>query len=125
MTLVVDVKEIISKINEAVEQLDFTTARKYIEDNLEIVNQERAFLKSNAREILKFIIEKINSGEKPLSKTEINEIKVINTYASRLDIRGLKLNLKGKEKLLLKDETLNYLNADAKIILEGMGAIKK
>ncbi|SOC27547.1 hypothetical protein SAMN05880501_12314 [Ureibacillus xyleni] len=120
-----DVKEIISKINEAVEQLDFTTARKYIEDNLEIVNQERAFLKSNAREILKFIIEKINSGEKPLSKTEINEIKVINTYASRLDIRGLKLNLKGKEKLLLKDETLNYLNADAKIILEGMGAIKK
>ncbi|RUL55603.1 MULTISPECIES: hypothetical protein [Lysinibacillus] len=120
-----DIKEIISSINHCVDQLDFTTARRYIEDNIELVNKERASLKSNAREILKFILEKNNSGEKPLTKKEINEINVINTYAARFDIRGLKLNIKGKEQLLLKDETLNYLSADAKIILEGMGAIKK
>ncbi|MEL3961228.1 hypothetical protein MKZ01_08100 [Lysinibacillus endophyticus] len=120
-----DVRDIITKINESVEQLDFTTARKYIEENLELVEQKRSLLKTNAREILKFIIEKMNSGEKPLSKSELNDIRVINTYATRLDIRGLKLNLKGKEQLLLKSETLNYLNADAKIILEGMRAINK
>ncbi|MEL4025107.1 hypothetical protein [Lysinibacillus endophyticus] len=120
-----DVRDIITKINESVEQLDFTTARKYIEENLELVEQKRSLLKTNAREILKFIIEKMISGEKPLSKSELNDIRVINTYATRLDIRGLKLNLKGKEQLLLKSETLNYLNADAKIILEGMRAINK
>lgn len=50
---------------------------------------------------------------------------MINTYERRFDVRGLKLNIQGKEQLLLRKETLNFLNADAKIILEGMGVIKK
>nr|WP_106783575.1 hypothetical protein [Lysinibacillus timonensis] len=120
-----DIKEIIKSINKSVDELDFTKARKYIEENFELVNQNRFHLKRNARDIVIFLQEKMNSGEQPLTRKEINAIRVINTYASRLDIRALKLNLKGKEKLLMKEETFNYLSADAKIILESLGAIKK
>ena len=119
-----DINEIISKINKSVDDLDFTTARKYIEENIELVSNKRVHLKSNAREILNFIIEQSNIGEKPLSKTELAIINSINVYAIRFDLRGLKLSIKGNEQLLLKNEVLNYLNADAKILLEGMGAIK-
>ncbi|MDM5333449.1 hypothetical protein QUF56_09440 [Ureibacillus composti] len=120
-----DINEIIALINKSVDQLDFTSARKYIEENFELVNQNRVHLKSNAREILKFLNDKLESGEKPLTKTEIVALNAINIYATRFDLRGLKLNLRGKEQLLLKKEALNYLNSDAKILLESMGSIKK
>lgn len=120
-----DIDELISKINKSVDELDLVATRKYIEDNIELVNQNRVHLKSNAREILSFLKDNLDSGENPLTKNEIAEINVINTYARRFDVRGLKLNIQGKEQLLLRKETLNFLNADAKIILEGMGVIKK
>lgn len=120
-----DINEIIALINKSVDQLDFTSARKYIEENFELVNQNRVHLKSNAREILKFLNDKLESGEKPLTKTEIVALNAINIYATRFDLRGLKLNLRGKEQLLLKKEALNYLNSDAKILLESMGSIKR
>lgn len=120
-----DINEIISKINKSVDALDFSTARKYIEENIELVSKNRVHLKNNAREILKFITDKIDSGEKQLTKTEITTINSINVYATRFDLRGLKLVIKGNEQLLLKGEIINYLNADAKILLEGMGAINR
>jgi len=113
-----DINEIISKINKSVDDLDFTTARKYIEDNFELVSKKRVHLKSNAREILNFLIEQSNTGEKPLSKTEMAIINSVNVYATRFDLRGLKLCIKGNEQLLLKNKVLNYLNADAKILLK-------
>lgn len=119
-----DIDELISKINKSVDELDLVATRKYIEDNIELVNQNRVHLKSNAREILSFLKDNLDSVENPLTKNEIAEINVINTYARRFDVRGLKLNIQGKEQLLLRKETLNFLNADAKIILEGMGVIK-
>ena len=112
-------------INNSVDQLNFTSARKYIEENIELVNQNRVHLKSNAREILAFLNDLFESGEKPITKREVAALNTINIYATRFDVRGLKLNLKGKEQLLLKKEALNYLNNDAKILLESMGAIKK
>ena len=120
-----DIKELILKINKSVDELEFTTARKYIEENIELVNQNRIHLKRNARELLKFLYEQLESGEASLTKTEITVINTLNVYATRLDIRGMKRNIKGNELLLLKKETINYLNTDARIFLESMGAICK
>ncbi|MDN4492158.1 hypothetical protein [Ureibacillus aquaedulcis] len=120
-----DIKDIISKINKTVDALEFTTARKYIEENIELVNQNRVHLKSNAREILKFLNEQLESGEQPLTKAEINVLNTLNVYAARFDIRSMKRNIKGNEQLLLKKESINYLSTDARIFLESMGAIGK
>lgn len=118
-----EVEDIILNINKSVNQLEFITARKYIEENIELLNQNRIQLNSNAREILKFLSEQLESGEKPLTRTEISKINIINVYATRFDIRSMKRNISGNEALLLKKETLNYLNSDAKIFLESMGVI--
>lgn len=119
-----DNKELILEINKAVDELDFVSARKLIEDNFKIVDRYQVHLKSNAREILIFIKSRLDSGEKPLTKMDIALINTINLYASKFDVRGLKLSIKGKEKLLLRNDAINYLNADAKTILQGMGTIK-
>ncbi len=119
-----DNKELIFLVNKAVDELDFVSARKYIEENIEFVDSNRARLKSNAREILLFLKNKLDTGEKPLTKPELATINAINIYASKFDLRGLKLSIIGKEQLFLKKETLSFLNADAKALLEGMGTIK-
>ena len=120
-----DRKELILIINKAVDELDFVSARRLIEENLDFVERFRVHLKSNAREILNLIKEKINQGEKPVTKSEINLINAINIYASKFDLRGLKLSIKGKEQLFLREEVISYLNGEAKIMLEGMGTIRK
>lgn len=122
--IVLDIKDIISKINQSVDALEFTSARRYIEENIELVNQNRIHLKSNAREILKFLNNQYESGEEPLTKAEISLLNTLNIYATRFDIRSMKRNIKGNESLLLKKESINYLNSDARIFLESMGAIK-
>ncbi len=122
--IVVDIKDVITKINKSVDALEFTSARKYIEENIELVNQNRMHLKSNAREILKFLNNQSESGEEPLTKAEISLLNTLNVYATRFDIRSMKRNIKGNEQLLMKKESINYLNSDARIFLESMGAIK-
>ncbi|KGR76543.1 hypothetical protein [Ureibacillus sinduriensis] len=119
-----DIKDVITKINKSVDALEFTSARKYIEENIELVNQNRMHLKSNAREILKFLNNQSESGEEPLTKAEISLLNTLNVYATRFDIRSMKRNIKGNEQLLMKKESINYLNSDARIFLESMGAIK-
>lgn len=118
-------KDLITSINDTVDVLNFSAARKYIEDNLELVNEHRHLLNRNAREIYNFVLKNMNSEEEPLTRDEIRAITVVNTYATKFDIRGLKLTLKGKEQLFLKEQVLNYLNSDAKILLEGLGVINK
>nr|WP_106779633.1 hypothetical protein [Lysinibacillus timonensis] len=120
-----DVNEIIRKVNNSVDELEFATARIYIEENMDLLIENKNKLKSNAREILNFLQNRNDTGEKPLTKIEMSKINTINMYASKFDVRGIKLCVKGNEQLLLKKEVINFLNADAKIILEGMGAIKK
>lgn len=117
--------DLFEKINQCVENFDYVSTRKYIEDNIEILEKNRQKLKGNAREILNFLIEQKNSGVNPLSRKELNLINAINTYAYKFDLRGIKVILKDNTKLFLREETIAYLNSDAKTILTGMGAINK
>lgn len=117
------VDELINKINLSVEEFDYTTARKYIEENMDLLSQHKRHLKSNAREILNFLVEQKNSGVIPLTKKELNLINAINGYAYKFDLRGIKLILKDNTKLFLREDTVAYLNSDAKTILTGMRAI--
>lgn len=116
-------EELINQINKFVEQLDFVTARKLIEDNLEILKKYRVSLKSNARELLKIIVERSEAGNNPISRQEMATLLAINSYASKFDVRSLKIIVKDKASLLLRKDVVEYLNNDAKVILEGMGAI--
>ncbi|MFT4416424.1 hypothetical protein ACLM5H_21410 [Fredinandcohnia humi] len=117
------IRDLIDEVNRSVEELDLVAARKYIEENLEILNEQKTHLKRNARELLKVLTEMQKSGYKPLSRQELSIIQTINSYASKFDLRGLKILVKDNAQLLLREDVLAYLNADAKIILEGMGAI--
>lgn len=123
-SLVVLLSNLIIRINGAVDALDYGTARRYIEENFDTVYENRHLLNSNAREILLFVQQKFESVEQTLTKEELHAITVINTYASRFDISGLKIFLREKEQLLLRENTLKNLNSDAKILLSSMGMIK-
>lgn len=119
------VDELIKEINQYVEQLDFVTARKLIEVNLEVLNQNKLSLKSNARELLKISTEQHESGYEPMSKQDLATLVAINTHATNFDLRSIKFLVKDKAKLLLRHDVIEYLNKDAKAILEGMGVITK
>jgi hypothetical protein len=119
------IKDLINRINKFVEELDLVTARKYIEENLEILQNNRNLLKGNARELLEILTSRAESGYEPLTRAEMATAGAINTFASRFDVRSIKVTIKGKEPLLLRKDFLEHLNADAKIVLEGMGAIQK
>jgi hypothetical protein len=113
-----------SKINKCVEDMELPTARIYIEENTEILKEHKNMLNKNARELLDFLLELQADGGQPLTRKDMAIINAINTYANKFDVRGIKMFVKDNPKLLLRKDTPAYLNADAKIILEGMGAIK-
>lgn len=121
----VQTKELIRKINQSVEELDLVSTRMYIENNLEVVIDNKRFLKQNAREILNFLIEQRESGVKPLSRKELAIVKVVNTYASQFDLSGFKLLLKEYPQLFIREDITAYLNKDARIILDGINSSKK
>lgn len=119
------IKELISKINQSVDELDLVTTRKYIEDNIEVLNDNKRYLKSNARELLNFLSSRLESGYEPLTRAEMATISAINSYATHFDVRSIKMVIKGKEQLLVRKDFIDHLNSDAKIVLEGMGAVEK
>lgn len=116
-------EELIEKVNQCVEEFDYVSARKFIEDNIEILQNNKHSLKSNAREILDFLLEQSKAGVKPLSRQELNIINSINAYAYKFDLRGIKLSLKNNAQLFLREDTVSYLNSDARTILTGMKVI--
>lgn len=118
-------EELIKNINKAVEELDFSATRKYIEENIDVLTGSKQLLKSNAREILKFLTEQKELGIEPLSRKELTIINAINAYAYKFDLRGIKLLLNENAKLFLREDSVAYLNNDALTILTGMGAISK
>jgi hypothetical protein len=120
-----NLKELINEINKSVDHLDLVATRKYMEENLDLVKQHKVLLNSNARELLDFVAKRIDSGIEPMKRYELAVIHSINIYASRFDLRGLKMVIKDHPQLLLREDAAQYLNADAKIILEGMEAIVK
>jgi hypothetical protein len=117
--------ELAEKINKSVDDLDLVSARKYMEENKELLKVNKSLLKRNARELFDFLISSTNSNTVPLTREEITATNAINLYATRFDLRGLKTAVKNYSELLLRDDVLPYLNTDAKILLEGMGAIQK
>ncbi|MBT2702954.1 hypothetical protein [Bacillus sp. ISL-35] len=112
-----------TKINQYVEDMELATARVYIEENIEILKEHKNMLNKNARELLDFLLKLHADGGQPLTRMDMAIINAINTYASKFDVRGIKMLVKDNPNLLLRKDTPAYLNADAKIILEGMGAI--
>ncbi|MEK3934498.1 hypothetical protein MKY41_04190 [Sporosarcina sp. FSL W7-1349] len=114
------IQELLLAINKSMESLDLVSARRYIEDNMELLNENRHHLRSNARALLDFLNDQTES---PLNRQELNVIHSINTYASRFDIRGLKLSVKNNFDLLVRDDVKPYFTEDAKVILEGMNVI--
>ncbi|MGF2617780.1 hypothetical protein FZC84_12120 [Rossellomorea vietnamensis] len=120
-----NLKELAIKINEESDKLDLVSTRKYIESNLDLLHENKQLLNRNSRDLLDYLIDRKNNGEMPLTRTEMATIHAINTYALKFDVQGLKMTVKNKKELLLKTETLEFLNNDAKILLEGMGAIEK
>jgi hypothetical protein len=119
------IEDLIKDINKLVENLDLVTARKLIENNLGVLNDNKKLLNSNGRELLKFFTERLESGYQQISREEMATITAINSYASNFDIRSIKFLLKNNTKFLLRNDVNEYLNNDAKAILIGMGAIGK
>ncbi|MET0960247.1 MAG: hypothetical protein ABWX58_07970 [Psychrobacillus psychrotolerans] len=120
-----NVHELATKINACVEEVDLVAARKYMEENKELLKVNKSLLKRNARELFDFLINSSETNTKPLSREEVAATNAINLYATRFDIRGLKIAVKNHSELLLREDITPYLNKDARILLEGMGAIQK
>lgn len=120
-----NLQELATKINACVEEVDLVAARKYMEENKELLKDNKSLLKRNARELFDFLINSSETNSKPLSREEVAATNAINLYATRFDIRGLKIAVKNHSELLLREDITPYLNKDARILLEGMGAIQK
>ena len=118
-------RELLKLINSSMEKLDLISARKYIEQNLDLVGEYRHLLRSNARALYDFLRTEKDSGREPLDRREMTIIYSINRYASSFDIRGLKLLVNNYPELLMKQEVQKYLNDDALVLLESMHIIQK
>lgn len=120
-----NLNDLFHKINESAAELDFVTARTYIEENIEILENNRQHLKNNARDLFDFIKSQLNGGINPLGRKELSIINTVNTYATKFDVRGMKFLIKENASLFIRTDIIPYLNADAKILLSGMGAINQ
>ncbi len=120
-----NIEQIINQINNSMDALDLVTARRYIEENIEVLGSKRALLNRNARELMNVLSELHNSNYKPITRQEMTIMNAINTYATKFDLRGLKLIVKDNSKLLLREDIIPYLNKDAKVVLQSMGVISK
>lgn len=118
-------EDLIKKINESAEELDFSSTRVYIENNIEMLKERKFLLNSNAREILKFVLERMESGYQPISRAELAAINTINMYAETFNLSGIKLTVKSNPQLFLRDDVTDYLNQNARVILEGLKVIEK
>jgi hypothetical protein len=118
-------EDLTAKINNYMEDLEYATARILIEENIHLLTENKNLLNNNARELLKFLLEMQQEGNKPLTRNDMAIINSINSFANKFDLRGLKLMVKENASLLIRKEIPLYLNADAKILLDGMGAIHK
>lgn len=117
--------ELIEKINHHAEKSDFFLARKYIESNIQELKEQKHRLNSNAREILKILIDQLKSDHPSMTRQEISTINAINAYAYKFDLRGIKMLIENRAALFIREDIANYLNKDAQEILMGMGVIKK
>ncbi|WP_277586745.1 hypothetical protein [Psychrobacillus antarcticus] len=120
-----DFQELLKQLNKSIDSLDLVSARKYIEENIEVLTKNRQLLRGNSRAMFDLIKQKKDTGEKALSRHEINVIYSINSYATKFDLVGLKLVVNNNPELFINEGIKNYLNADAKTLLQGMNVLHK
>ncbi|WP_313892905.1 hypothetical protein [Psychrobacillus sp.] len=120
-----DYNELIKLINISMDNLDLVSARRYMEQNMDVLDQNRHLLRSNARALFNFLKKEQMAGVDPLSRKDITIIYSINKHATKFDIRGLKLSINNHAELLAREDIKYYLNDDAKILLESMNVINK
>ncbi|QFF98627.1 hypothetical protein PB01_07155 [Psychrobacillus glaciei] len=118
-----DINELMKKMNEVMDNLDFVSARKIMEENMKIINENRHLLRSNARSLLQILKDNTEPHIKPLNRNEMSVVHAINAYASKFDVRGLRMSIKSNSVLLMRKDIKQYLNEDAKTLLIGMKAI--
>ncbi|WP_240793348.1 hypothetical protein [Psychrobacillus vulpis] len=115
--------ELVKKVNASMDNLDLISARRLIEENIDLINENRHHLRSNARSMFDIVKNNTESVINTLNRKEMNVIYSINAYATKFDIRGLKLSIKNNPELLVRKDIQHYLNEDAKTILTGMKVI--
>lgn len=120
-----DANELINVINHSIEKLDYASARKYIEENLNLVNINKHLLIDNARSVLAYINDTLESGAQPLTRQEVSLIYTINKHATKFDVRALRMIIRDNPSLLIRQDIKHYFNEDAKTLLEGMNVIPK
>ena len=114
--------ELFDVVNKCVDELDFVSARKVMEENRDVLKRSKHRLHQNAQDLFAFVMNR-DADNEVLSQKEVNVIQAINKYASSFDIRAFKLMVKDKAALICKKDTLTYLNADAKALLECMHVV--
>lgn len=115
-----DLREVINKINTCADEMDFATARVYIEENIESLEPNKQMLKRNARDLFDFIKTQQNGEIQALTRKDMAIINAINSYASKFDVRGMKFLIKENTPLILRHDVTPYFNSDAKTIMAGM-----
>lgn len=120
-----DLNELMKKINNSIDNLDLVSSRILIEENLDLVNENRHHLRSNARSLLDILQNQLKSSINTLNRREMNVIFSINAHASNFDLRGLKLSIKNNPELFMRKDILHFLNSDARTLLIGMKVINK
>ncbi|KQL33684.1 hypothetical protein [Psychrobacillus sp. FJAT-21963] len=118
-----DINELMKTINESMEKLDLISARRLIENNLDLISDNRHLLRRNARSLFEILKNNTESAINTLSRKEMNVIYSINAHASNFDIRALKLSIKNNPELLVRKDIKYYLNEDAKTLLTGIKVI--
>ncbi|MFJ7825704.1 hypothetical protein [Psychrobacillus sp. NPDC096623] len=118
-----EINELMKKINESMEKLDLISARRLIENNLELISENRHLLRRNARSLFEMLTNNTESVINSLNRKEMNVLYSINAHASNFDVGGLKLSIKNNPELLVRKDIKHYLNEDAKTLLAGMKII--
>jgi len=116
-------REIISEISKSFEIHDLVSVRELVEDNLELLNKNKHRLNGKIKNVFDFFTNQ--SDFLPLNRSDVAVINTINHYASNFDVRGIRIVLKDHITLLFRDDSIQFLSSDAKIILESMNVIPK
>lgn len=115
--------QLVKRLEACLDNSDLVLARTFIEENIDLLIEHKNHLRRNVRELVEVLYHMPEIVGEPLTQKELNIIHSWNAYATNFDLRGLKLSVKNNHELLLRDNINEYLNTDAKVLLEGMSVI--
>ena len=113
---------LINQINMACDNKDLATARVYMENNIDIISSPPyySFLNDNARELLKIVQDSKRSG---LTRKQKSLVLNFNKLVGEYDITKLRIYIKAHKELLQMEESQEYLNSSARLLLKELGDI--